>query len=202
MTISTIRSKSGKLERGGFTLVEVLISTSIGAIVLAGVMSTFLMLGRSGANIANYSTMESQSRRALEEFSQDLRMANAVTWNSSSSITLTIPNNYTPTLGVVTYSYDSASETFNRSPRDSSSAAGTSTVLINNIVTFAYSRYDRINNVSTLDTTTKRIQLSMTASTAVTSSTASGNTRKSRTVPGATNIILSASYILRNKYAN
>jgi prepilin-type N-terminal cleavage/methylation domain-containing protein len=201
MTSSTIRSKR-PAGRRGFTLVEVMIAASLGTMVLAGVMSTFLMLGRSGANVANYSMMEAQSRRALEEFSQDLRMASGITWNSTSSITLTIPNNYTPTLGIVTYSYDSASETFNRSPRDSSSAAGTTTTLINNVVSFSYARFDRINNASTADTTTKRIQLSMTASTAVTASTASGDRRKSRTVPGATNIILSASYILRNKYAN
>src|SRR3954469_18335908 len=117
MTTSTIRSKGSR----GFTLVEVMIAASIGTMVIAGVMSTFLMLGRSGANIANYSMMEAQSRRALEEFSQDLRMANAITWNSATSITLTIPNNYTPTSGVVTYSYDSTNETFTRSPKDSSS---------------------------------------------------------------------------------
>ena len=199
MTTSTIPSKA---TRRGFTLVEVLISTSIGSMVLAGVMSTFLMLGRSGANLANYSVMEAQSRRALEEFSQDLRMASGITWNSTSSITLRIPNNYTPTLGVVTYSYDSGTETFNRTPRDPQSAAGTTMLLITNVVSFSYARFDRINNPSTVDGTTKRIQLSMTASTAVTGSTVSGDTRKTRTVPGATNIILSASYILRNKYAN
>ena len=58
------------------------------------------------------------------------------------------------------------------------------------MATFGYTRYDRINNVSTLDTTSKRIQLSMTARTTT------------RTAVGASNIILSASYILRNKYAN
>ncbi len=186
MTTSTIRSKAAR----GFTLVEVMIAASLGTMVLAGVMSTFLMLGRSGANVANYSEMEAQSRRALEEFSQDLRMASGVTWNSAQSITLTIPNNYVPTLGVVTYAYDSGAKTFFRSPKDSSSAAGTSTVLIRNVVDLSYARFDRINNVSTLDTTTKRIQLNMTARTTT------------RTVTGASNIILSASYILRNKYAN
>jgi prepilin-type N-terminal cleavage/methylation domain-containing protein len=175
-----------------FTLVEVMIAASISSLVLAGVMSSFLMLGRSGANVANYSVMEAQSRRALEEFSQDLRMASAVTWNSSTSITLTVPNNYTPTLGVVTYYYNSGTSSFMRTPKDPNSAAGTTMTLIRQVVSFSYSRYDRINNAATLDMTTKRIQLNMTASTASTT----------RTVPGASNIILSASFILRNKYAN
>lgn len=186
MTTSTIRSKS----QLGFTLVEVMIGASIGTMILAGVMSTFLMLGRSGANVANYSTMEAESRRALEEFSQDLRMASAVTWTSPQSITLTVPNNYTPTSGLVTYSYDSGTKIFSRSPSDSNSLAGTSRVLIRKVQDFAYTRFDRMNNPSSADLTTKRIQLSMTARA------------NSTTVSGASNIILSASYILRNKYAN
>lgn len=188
-------TKAGRVPRSpkgeaGFTLVEVMIAATLGTMVLAGVLSTFLMLGRSGANVANYSMMETQARRALEEFSQDLRMANAVTWNSSSSITLTIPNNYALNSGRVTYSYRSANQTFVRDPKDPASAAGTEAVLIRNVVSFNYSRFDRINNPSTMDMTTKRIQLSMTARTATV------------TAAGASNIILSASYILRNKYAN
>ncbi|MDB6170155.1 MAG: hypothetical protein JWM88_3019 [Verrucomicrobia bacterium] len=189
MITSTIPSDA---RRRGFTLVEVMIAASISTLVLAGVMSSFLMLGRSGANVANYSVMEAQSRRALEEFSQDVRMASAVTWNTGTSITLTVPNNYAPTSGVVTYYYDSTSQSFMRTPRDPTAASGTTTTLIRQVVSFAYSRYDRINNVSTADMTTKRIQLNMTASTAAIT----------RTVPGASNIILSASFILRNKYAN
>lgn len=186
MTTSTIRSKS----RLGFTLVEVMIGASLGTMILAGVMSTFLMLGRSGTNVANYSSMETESRRALEEFSQDLRMASAITWNSPQSITLTVPNNYALTLGLVTYSYDSDAKFFSRSPSDSNSATGTSRVLIRKVQVFEYTRFDRMNNPTSADLTTKRIQLSMTARA------------NSTTVTGASNIILSASYILRNKYAN
>lgn len=202
MTTSTIRSKPAVR---AFTLVEVLIAASISSLVLAGVMSTFLMLGRSGANVANYSVMEAQSRRALEEFSQDLRMASAVTWNSATSITLTVPNNYPGTGGKVTYAYDSgtsktnpSAQSFYRLPGDhaadsaltTDTARAARTRLIKNVVNFTFSRFDRINNPATLDTTTKRIQLSMTARTT------------SNTAVGASNIILSASYILRNKYAN
>ena len=186
MTTSTIQPKAAL----GFTLVEVMIGASLGTMILAGVMSTFLMLGRSGANVANYSMMETESRRALEEFSQDLRMASAITWNSSESITLTVPNNYSPTLGLVTYSYDSGTKFFSRSPADSNSSSGTSRVLIRKVQVFTYTRFDRLNNPTSADLTTKRIQLSMTARANTT------------TVAGASNVILSASYILRNKYAN
>jgi prepilin-type N-terminal cleavage/methylation domain-containing protein len=79
--------------RRAFTLVEVMIGATIGSFVLAGVLSTFLLLGRSGANIVAYTVMDTQTRRAIEEFAQDVRMASAIVWNDSASVTLTVPDN-------------------------------------------------------------------------------------------------------------
>jgi Tfp pilus assembly protein PilW len=166
-----------------------MIGAVLGSMVLAAVLTTFLMLGRSGANAANYSVMEAQSRRALEELSQDLRMASDVAWNSSTSLTLLVPDNYTSNSNQVTYAYDSTTKEFYRRPGNASSTA-TKTTLIKNVSTFSYARYDRVDNVSTSNVTTKRIQLSMIVRTA------------DVTVVGATNNILSASFILRNKPVN
>lgn len=181
-----------------------MIAASLGAIVLAGVLTTFLMLGRSGANAANYSMMETQSRRALEEFSQDVRMANEVVWNSATSITLTVPDNYTSTSNLVTYAYDNDTssanvtrQTFYRRPGTGAADAAlsvanhnTRTTLVRNIGTFSFARFDRLNNTSASDATTKRIQISMVARTTT------------RTVASASNNVLSASFILRNKTVN
>lgn len=186
MTITTTRFDA---RRRGFTITELMIAGALGSMLLAGVMSTFLMLARSGANVANYSVMETQSRRALEELSQDIRMASDVTWNSTTSITLLVPNNYTSTGNRVTYAFDDATDTFYRMP-GIASATNTKTTLISNVSSFTYARFDRIDNASTSDTTTKRIQLSMLVRTT------------SKTVAAATNNILSASYILRNKPIN
>src|SRR5689334_17859458 len=106
MTISITRFDRCTRGARAFTLVEVMIGATLGSIVLAGVLSTFLMLARSGANAVAYTTMDTQSRRALEEFSQDIRMASAVTWNSAYSITLTVPDNYAATSNQVTYTWD------------------------------------------------------------------------------------------------
>lgn len=193
MTISTTHSRK---KVRAFTLPEVMISGALGSMIIAGVLSTFLMLGRSGANMSNYADMESQARRALEEFSQDVRMASAVVWNGTTSITLTVPNNYAATSGKVTYAYDSSTSASNPTRQSFYRIMGDGTltypktVLIKNIVTFNYARFDRLNLPSTADTTTKRIQLSMKASTSA------------QTAATTSNIILSSSYILRNKYAN
>lgn len=178
-----------------------MIASTLSVFVLTGVMTTFLMLGRSGANIANYSMMESHARRALEELSQDLRMASNITFNSSTSITLTVPDNYVSNSYQATYAYDSATQTFYRKPGNASSTAA-KTNLINNVTTFAFARYDRVDNAisstvpgdaaqaTALNLSTKRIQLTMVSRTTT------------KTVAGASNNVLSASYILRNKTTN
>jgi hypothetical protein len=145
--------------------------------------------------------METQSRRALEEFGQDVRMASDATWNSSTSVTLEVPDNYTSTSNLVTYAYQVVGGVgqFYRMP-GAASATNAKTVLIRNVANdLAFSRFDRVGNSITssvpgnasvalqYNIQTKRIQLYMTVRST------------SRTVVAATNTILSASFILRNK---
>ncbi|MEO7597794.1 MAG: prepilin-type N-terminal cleavage/methylation domain-containing protein [Opitutus sp.] len=198
MIITTTHSSQ---RRGAFTLVEVMVAATIGSFVLAGVLTAFLLLTRSATNAANYSIMETQSRKALEELGQDLRMAKDATWNSATSITLEIPDNYTSTSNLVTYAYQVSGGVgqFYRMP-GAASASNAKTVLVRNVSSdFAFSRFDRIGAplsstvpgtvaaASALNIQTKRIQLYMTVRST------------SKTVVAATNTILSASFILRNK---
>lgn len=194
MTISTI-PPDRRRRAAAFSLTELLIGASLSTVVLAGVLSAFLMLGRSGMNVANYSMAEAEIRRGVEEFSQDARMANGVTWNSSSSVTLTLvaPNAYSgltsPHTNKVTYAYDNAAAIFYRLPGDATSTAGRS-ILVRRVSAFNYTRYNRLDALATTDAETKRIQISM-------------NVRRIGATLVATNTTLvMASYILRNKVAN
>jgi prepilin-type N-terminal cleavage/methylation domain-containing protein len=168
--------------RGGFTLVEVLVSVAISSVILTGVMSTFVMLGRSGYNAGSYSIMEAQSRRALEMFSQDARMASNIAWTSSQSITLTVQS--LSATSTVIYAYDSSAKTFSR-------RSGSSTlILVRDVTDFAYRRYKVVNGVdytATNDLETKQIQITLRT------------IRKANTVVDATNSVLSARVVLRNK---
>ncbi len=176
----------------GFTLVEVMIGSSISVVVLAGVLTAFLMMGRSGYNAANYSVMEAEARRALETFSSDARMANNITWNSANSITLRVVTGSTSQL--VTYAYDtstsgSTSLCFYRLAGPASSTAQR-LVLVRNVTDFAFRRYKVINGVdytANNDLETKQIQITLRS------------VRTGATTVAATNAVLSARVVLRNK---
>jgi prepilin-type N-terminal cleavage/methylation domain-containing protein len=187
MTITTpSRVHKQRPSAGGFTLLELLVGMSLGSLIMAGVLSTFLFLGRSGANLRNYSDMEAQARKALELFAEDTRQASVVTWVSQNSVILTIDLVSSP----IVYTYSAGS--FIRKTN-----SGTIT-LLTGITNFEFTAYGisgtaiaDFYSTSTLRTmannTTKQIQIALSAS------------RRTQTVAIATNIVLSARYVLRNK---
>jgi hypothetical protein len=189
MTITTRsrRHPESRRRAAGFSLAEVLIGATLSTIVLAAVLTAFLFLGRSGANLRNYNDMEAQARKSLEIFAEDTRQASSVSWTSADSVTLVV--NATS----IVYSY--ASGSFTRK-----TSSGTTT-LVTGITDFGFSAYD-INGSQVLSKTTdlstsaartvvnnatKQVQLSLSAS------------RTTKTVAAATNLVLSARYVLRNK---
>ncbi|MBI2514112.1 MAG: prepilin-type N-terminal cleavage/methylation domain-containing protein [Opitutae bacterium] len=184
-TLSRVPDATLRACRCGFTLVEVLISSSLAAFVLTGVMTCFLFLGRSGANIQNYNDMEGQARRGLEQFAQDVRQASEITWNSATDVTLTVD------AASVRWAYDAASGKLYR--RTSTATRE----MITGITSFTYKAYTiagveitSFSSASALTTagqTTKQLQISLEAS------------RTSTTAARATNLVLSARYVLRNK---
>ena len=73
MTITTGHSK-----KQGFTLVEMLISMTIGAIALSIGLGSIMFLSRGMVGLINYADMNTASRSALEVFSRDIRMGSHV----------------------------------------------------------------------------------------------------------------------------
>ena len=169
--------------RRGFSLVEVMIAATLGSVILLAVLTTFLFLGRSAANLQNYTDMESQARKALEIFAEDTRQARTVNWSSANSVTLNV--------NTVDVTYYFASGSFNRIRN------GVKTTLLSGIMTFDFLAYTITGNEitdfstatarTTANNTTKQIQISLSAA------------RTTQTVTRATNLVLSARYVLRNK---
>ena len=190
MTITTL--SPARSRQSGFTLVELMIGASLGSFILAGVLSTFLFMGRSGANLQNYNDMESQARKALEYFAEDTRQASGVVWGTDAyTVALTVGTN------TVTYQYNDIAKRFARQEVVTATSVVTSTrVLVTGIRSFAFTPYNIAGNVILISTTaertaangtTKQLQISLEAA------------RSSQTVVDATNTVLSARFVLRNK---
>ena len=184
-TITPSRNRPETLRRRSraFTLVEVMVGAALASFILAGTLTCFLFLGRSGANLRNYTDMEAQARKSLEIFAEDTRQASAVNWTSTDSVTLTV------NAANIVYTY--ANGIFTRKI-----GSGTAT-LLTGITTFTFSAYDingsAITDFSsaaartTANNSTKQVQIALSAS------------RTTTTVTTETNIVLSARYVLRNK---
>jgi Tfp pilus assembly protein PilW len=172
--------------------VEVMIASTLGVFILAGILTANLQIIRGGVRISQYTEMETQVRRALDFLAHDLRSASAVTWNSSSDLTLTIPNG--SSTAQVTYAWSSTDVDFYRVAGASSAALTGRLELVRGIpalsdgsagVTFA--RFDRDGAAATTDAATKMIRVTLTVK------------RSTVTVATTSERAVSATFVLRNK---
>ena len=187
--------KAGPRRRHGFSLVELMISSGLASMVMTGVLSSFVLMGKNGYNSANYSVMETESRRALQIFTQEARMADNITWGSANSVTLSVVNatgNY-----LVSYVYDGTTrggtaQTFYRQL----GAPGSGTpvqILVRGVSEFTFRRYKVVNGsdfTATNDLETKQVQITLRT------------VRTGATTVNATNAVLSARVVLRNKHVS
>lgn len=185
-TITPSPIRDPRRAQRAFTLVEIMIGATLSSFILLAVLTTFLFMGRSGVNVQNYADMESQSRRALETFAEDVRQASAITWTTNQNITLTVNG------ASVTYAYSSGAKTFSRT------AGGTTRTLITGITanTFTFRAFNIAGtelalataaNLSAANSSTKQLQISLECM------------RSNVTAVAVTNTVLSARFILRNK---
>jgi prepilin-type N-terminal cleavage/methylation domain-containing protein len=95
----------------GFTLVEVLVAASMSAVVMVGVLSSFIFLGRNLTRLANHQALENEAREALGYLQRDFRQASAIkpgTTPTAGSVTLVLP------AGEVTYTFDAGTTRLRR----------------------------------------------------------------------------------------
>lgn len=195
MTISTRRTERPRGPRG-FTLVEVMVAAGLSTLVLAGVLSAFLFIGRTGFSASGYSEMEAQVRRGFDTFANDARMASDIRWNGSQSVTLTLPT-VTNATRQVTYAYDPAAagptaQCFYRQAGAADSAAPRRILVRGVAADFSFARYklaqDGVtDNAAANDLETKLVQINLRVA------------RAGMTVGATTQSARSARYLLRNK---
>lgn len=75
------------VSQAGFTLVEVLIGATLSAAIMAGVLSSYVYMGRSLGRLTNQQTLEAEGRRTLALFARDVRMMSDLTDTANLSAT-------------------------------------------------------------------------------------------------------------------
>jgi Tfp pilus assembly protein PilW len=116
----------------GFTLVELLIGATLSAAVMAAVFSSYIYLGRSLARLANQQTLETEARRALGHFAQDVEQAAGISGTpSASTVTLKIPAGAS---GTTTVTYAFTNDANNNGTLTRTPASGPAVVLLRNIL--------------------------------------------------------------------
>jgi prepilin-type N-terminal cleavage/methylation domain-containing protein len=95
----------------GFTLVEVMIASAMGAVIMASVLSSYVFIARNLARLSSYQSLENESRKALTYLSRDFMLAQAVksgTTPTESTVTLVLP------AGEVVYTYSTLNKSLRR----------------------------------------------------------------------------------------
>lgn len=151
--------------RRGFTLPELLVGIGLSGFLVTTISALALFSGINFACIANYAEMNTDSVRAMNQLTYDIRRAEAATSYSTNSITLTNQSS-----GLVTYSYNAGTKQLTRT------ASNTTTVVLKNCENFKFIPFQRtpISNsmaqyelVSTNDGTAKAFLATWTCSRTV-----------------------------------
>ncbi len=162
-------------KRAGFTLVELLIGMTLSLMLMTAVLTSYVTLGRNftrslGVSSANQPTLESQSRRTLAYFTEDVRMASGITAPASpdtlvNAVKLSLPSGTTGTTILYYFNSNTSSQylhsndTINSTSASSDVEFKTNTltrvnlntrvyqILHNSLLTFILNYYDSSGNL-------------------------------------------------------
>lgn len=195
MTTSIAASDRSRLQgmrarsRRAVTMVELMISMGIAGMLASSVFGSFLLLTRSSLISASYVEMDGEARAGLEIFARDVRSADNVANFTANGVRLHLPALGTSPAQWVAYSYDPSTGEFYRNRGVSGGR-----VLLRGIQVFSLKRFslqqDSVTGrplAATNDLETKQLQVQLRA------------VRVGAARATATNNVISARYILRNK---
>lgn len=116
-----------------------MVSLSVSAIVLGGVLAAYVFLGRNLARMVNVQHQQMQGRRTLEFFKKDLSQASSLSTATTSQITLSKP--VSSGTATISYTYSSGAGTLVRTETLPSSSATTLTIL-RGLTSFTFNFYN------------------------------------------------------------
>jgi hypothetical protein len=161
----------------------VLIGIVLGAMLMGAVMSSYVFVAKSCVSINDYTDLDLEARKAIERFSREVRAASDISGFSTSGMTLTVRG--ASGLYTVNYTYVPNDKAFYRAYGTSEQEA-----LLTGVESLTLKRFNLLHNAASNDLETKQIQLD--------AKTVRSGGVKFR----ATNNVLSARFIMRNKVAS
>jgi Tfp pilus assembly protein PilW len=120
-----------KKRSAGLTLVELMVATVIGSLLIASIMALSSYTARSFAAISNYVELDRQSRKALDRFTMMIRECDGVTAFSTNTVSLSYHS--TP----LTYTYNQGAQTLTEN------ANGTVSTILSGCTSFGFAMFQR-----------------------------------------------------------
>jgi Tfp pilus assembly protein PilW len=137
-----------------------MIGASIGLVVMAGVVTTYVLCLKQFNAISNYAEIHRGGRASVDQMSQDFRGVSSISSYASTSLVVIVPTAFSAT-GIVisnkTVTYAMKSGALWRTD----SSTGKTVRLTTNINAVTFSLYDRLGNSTTVAGTAKGVQVDL-----------------------------------------
>src|SRR5437762_6521973 len=114
-TITSSGAISPRARGRAMSLVEMLIATGLGTVLMTAIISLMIFAARSFVAVGNYVDLDVKSRNALDRISQEIRQAAGLQSYSTSQLIFTNDD-----LTTLTYTYDSVGKKLTRSEEHTS----------------------------------------------------------------------------------
>lgn len=137
-----------------------MIGIVISSIILAGVLTTYIICMRGFRAISNYAEIHSGGRIAIDQFARDMRAVNSVTSYAASNLVVTIPTAFSATGTVLTnktVTYSVNGGTLYRTD----SATGNTKLMVRNIYDLRFVLYDKVGSPTTILNNAKGVQVDL-----------------------------------------
>lgn len=180
-----------RASRKAYTLVELMISSGLLAMVLVSIVGTFMVFARGAKGVAAYTEMSQQSRKALELFARDLRAAEDVTKADQYNLYIDIPETVYYGGESVQYVFDKDFGIFSRVEYDKDGKLNSNDVLLDGVEQFMFGFYDPLGQ--RLDYSQESLLLS------VKSVQIDSEMVRDVSQTDATDYIISARFMMRNR---
>jgi len=157
----------------GFTLIELMVSIAVSAIVLAAITATFISQSRSYDTQEQINGMQQGARAAMDMITREVRMAG---YNTNATLTFDGITYDTTQIRVqanldgdgdtgdsnedIIYAYDTVNDVIERT------TGGTTETLVENVDVFTFQYLDESGAAATTSASIRQVQITITARTA------------------------------------